>query len=126
MSKKKETKVLIVEDSLILSQALEFGLKKAGFDVEVACNGQEGIDKIKSIVPKVVLLDIMMPIKNGLEVLEEVQDFKIENEIKIIMLTNFSEDENIEECFRLGADDFLVKANFTILDIVKMIKFFVK
>lgn len=119
---KKEIKVLIVEDSLVLLQAMEFGLKKAGFQVFRAVNGKEGVISIRSNIPNIVLLDIMMPEMNGIEVLKNVKDFKIEKDIKIFMLTNFSAEENVEECMSLGADDYLVKANFTIADIVKKIK----
>ena len=128
-NKEKEgdkTRVLVIEDSLILSQALEFGLKKAGFNVFTAFNGEEGIKAIKKIVPKVVLLDIMMPKISGIEVLEKMGDFKKKNGIKIFMLTNLSEEENIEECLSLGADDYLVKANFTIAEIVEKIKKIIK
>lgn len=119
---KKEIKVLIVEDSLVLLQAMEFGLKKAGFQVFRAVNGKEGVISIRSNIPNMVLLDIMMPEMNGIDVLKNVKDFKIEKDIKIFMLTNFSAEENVEECMSLGADDYLVKANFTIADIVKKIK----
>ncbi len=115
-------RVLVVEDSQILSQALEFGLIKAGFDVFVAHDGAEGIKKIKSVIPEMVLLDIMMPNINGVEVLKSVGRFKKKNGIKIFMLTNLSEEENIEECLSLGADDYLIKANFTIASIVEKIK----
>ncbi len=114
-------KVLVVEDSLILSQALTFGLKKAGFDVYTASNGEEGLKMIMEILPRVVLLDIMMPVMDGIEVLEKIQTFKKKNNISIFMLTNFSAEENIDKCFSLGADDYLVKANFTIADIVEKI-----
>jgi len=122
----KQIKVLIVDDSLILSQAMEYGLKKAGFEVLVAYDGEEGIISIKKNIPNVVLLDIMMPKINGIEVLEKTEDFKKKNNIKIFMLTNFSEEENVEKCMALGADDYLVKANFTIAEIVEKIKKIIK
>ncbi|MDA3840408.1 MAG: response regulator [Patescibacteria group bacterium] len=126
IEKNSPTLVLVVEDSLLLSQALKFGLKKAGFEVLMALDGDEGIKLMKKNIPDIVLLDIMMPKINGVEVLKKTKDFKNKNKIKIIMLTNFSAEENIEECMSLGADDYLIKANFTIADIVKKIRKTVK
>jgi len=121
----RKKRILVVEDSLVLSQALEFGLKKAGYEVSLAFDGNEALIKIAKNKPNLVLLDILMPNKNGFEVLKESAKARKEQGIKTIMLTNFSEDENIEECYALGADDYMIKANFTIADLIKKINFFI-
>lgn len=121
MAEQQKNKILIVEDSAVLREALRFGLQKAGFEVFTATDGVEGIEGIKKNIPDMVLLDIMMPNKNGFDVLSATKEFRNKKNIKVIMLTNFSAEENIEKCFSLGADDFLVKANFTVGDIVSKI-----
>jgi len=120
-----EKRILIVEDSLVLSQALEFGLKKAGYEVSLAFDGNEALIEIVKNKPNLILLDILMPNKNGFEVLKESIKIRKEQNIKTIMLTNFSEDENAEKCYALGADDYMIKANFTIADLIKKIKLFI-
>ncbi len=120
-----EKRILIVEDSLVLSQALEFGLKKAGYEVSLAFDGNEALIEIAKNKPNLILLDILMPNKNGFEVLKESIKIRKEQNIKTIMLTNFSEDENAEKCYALGADDYMIKANFTIADLIKKIKLFI-
>ena len=91
-------KILIAEDDNFISLAYKNGITRAGFDVITALNGVEAIDKIKTEKPDLVLLDLMMPIKGGFDVLEELKITGIVKKIPIIVLSNLGQTSDIEKC----------------------------
>lgn len=114
--------VLIVEDNLFLSEMYALKLESENFEVFLADNGQEALEKMRAHHPDIVLLDLLMPGKDGFEVLEEkFKDSKIKN-IPLIVLTNLFQKEQIKKCYDLGADDFLIKAYFVPSEVIKKIK----
>ncbi len=100
------TKILIVEDESSFSDALEFLLKKEGFDITVAINGQEAIDKFESEKPDLVLLDLMIPVISGTEVCRLI---RAQSQTPIIMVT--AKDSEVDKVvgLELGADDYVTK-----------------
>lgn len=100
------TKILIVEDESSFSDALEFLLKKEGFDITVAINGQEAIDKFESENPDLVLLDLMIPVISGTEVCRLI---RAQSQTPIIMVT--AKDSEVDKVvgLELGADDYVTK-----------------
>jgi len=100
------TKILIVEDESSFSDALEFLLKKEGFDITVAINGQEAIDKFESENPDLVLLDLMIPVLSGTEVCRLI---RAQSQTPIIMVT--AKDSEVDKVvgLELGADDYVTK-----------------
>jgi len=115
-------KILLIEDDSFISHAYTDGLGRAGFEMIAASNGEEGIEKIKSENPNLILLDLIMPIKNGFEVLEEIKkDDNLKN-IPVIILSNLGQKSDIEKGKTLGAVDYMVKANFSMEEVVKKIK----
>ena len=100
------TKILIVEDESSFSDALEFLLKKEGFDITVAINGQEAIDKFESEKPGLVLLDLMIPVISGTEVCRLI---RAQSQTPIIMVT--AKDSEVDKVvgLELGADDYVTK-----------------
>jgi hypothetical protein len=105
-------KILLIEDNLKLSDAVKIYLTDSGFDVETAHNGVQGINKIKdnkkeNINYDIVILDRMMPMKDGIEVLKEIKD--ISSNIGIIMLTAKDTVEDKVAGLSAGADDYMVK-----------------
>ena len=101
------SKILIIDDSLFQRRVVSAPLKTSGFDVYEAVNGVEGLKKMEEIRPDLVLLDILMPEKDGIQVLKELQD--AHNTIPVIMLTSDVQDSTREECISLGARAFLNK-----------------
>jgi DNA-binding response OmpR family regulator len=100
-------RILIVDDEESLRMSLKFKLKSAGFDVDVAVDGEEALDRLKSKQVDVVLLDINMPRMSGIEALTRIrQDFP---QTEAIMLTGFADFSTAIECLKMGARDYLVK-----------------
>ena len=119
---RNKIKIVLVEDDQFLSKILILRLVEEGFDVVLADNGQDAAGVIKKENPNIVLLDLLLPKKNGFEVLEEIKlDAKI-NQIPVIILSNLGQQTDINKGLKLGATDYLVKANFGIKDIVSKIK----
>jgi DNA-binding response OmpR family regulator len=120
---KHQKKVLIVEDDKSLADVLEIALKEAEFNVIRADNGQAGLELLKSQIPDLVILDLMMPVMDGktmLAKLREIPDFKY---LPVIVLTNAGDTENMKETITYNnAEAFLVKANVTTQEIIERVK----
>ena len=101
-------KVLICEDEEILLTAIEFRLRKQGFEVLLASDGQQALEKIKTDQPDLIIADIMMPHVTGLELVDYVRkDFK--SDLPIIIISALEHDDVVLQAFRLGANDFVTK-----------------
>ena len=105
----KGNKVLVVDDEANLTRSITFILRKEGYEVEVASNGEEAINKAVQLKPNVMLLDIMMPKKNGYEVCQEVREDPDLRDIYIIMLTAKGQEVDREKGLEMGADEFITK-----------------
>jgi DNA-binding response OmpR family regulator len=116
------TKILIVEDDSMLHEALTEFLKAEKFEIFGAYDGDEAIKIAKKEMPDLILLDIILPKKDGFEVLDYLKLDKRTQEIPIVLLTNLESAENIQKAFEKGATTYLVKANYRLEDIVKKIK----
>lgn len=101
-------KILIADDDISFSSITEEIFKKAGFDVSVAYDGEETISKIAEFKPDLILLDVMMPKKDGFEILKELKSRDETKNIKVILCTGVS-DVEIDKGFALGADDCIYK-----------------
>ena len=102
-------KVLVVEDNDEIAALLKFKLKHLGFDVSHAENGKLGIEAIRDNPPDLIILDVMMPVMNGLEMLKELKSSERTRLIPVIMLTALSNEWEIVEGLELGADDYVTK-----------------
>ncbi len=123
----KSQKIVLVEDDEILSKILHAELTDVGFEVSQAFDGEAGLELVRSNRPGLVLLDIILPKKQGFEVLEELKKSPDTERIPIIILTLLGEDEDIKKGIRLGADDYLVKSSHAVAEIVEKVKnFFAK
>ena len=115
-------KILIVEDDPLMSRLYEKVFKFEGYEVYVAGNGVEGLEKVRSIKPTIVILDIMMPEMNGLEVLDKM---KLDPEIKkipVVVLTNLAGSQDAEAALTKGAVKYIVKSEYEPKAIANMIK----
>lgn len=114
-------KVLLIEDDSFLSKVLEERLSDEGFDVVLAGNGEEGVQKAAVINPNIILLDMILPKMNGFDVLKELKSNLATKELPIIVLSNLGQDEDKELAKKLGAVDYLVKSDFSLKSIVDKI-----
>ena len=102
-------KVLIVDDEKNIITSLEFLMTKAGYQVQVAHNGEDGLQKIAQFQPDLILLDAMMPKLNGFDVCRQVRQNSNWQHIKIIMLTARGREVDINKGLSLGADTYVTK-----------------
>lgn len=118
----KILKILVVEDDVFMVDLLVHELKKAGFEIIVANTGREGVQKYQESKPDLVLLDIILPDLNGLDALREIRRGKDGDKAKVVILSNLGTDVDKEQAKRLGALDYLVKANFSLEEILERIR----
>ncbi len=119
-----KTKITLVEDDKILSRVINEELTEAGFDVSLAYDGEEGLEVIRSEKPDLVLLDLVMPKKNGFEVLEELKQSKDTVNIPVIILTMLGQDEEVKKGLSLGANEYVIKSQFAIAEVIEKVKDF--
>ncbi len=113
-------KVLIVDDEPNIVLSLEFLMKKAGFDVAVANDGEEALAQVAKHNPDLVLLDVMMPKKSGYEVCEALRADPARAGMKIVMLTAKGRDTEVAKGMALGADAYVTKP-FSTKDLVAQV-----
>lgn len=114
--------VLVVEDDEMLCQMYEMKLTKAGYECETALNGVQGFTKAKLIKPTIILLDIMMPIKDGMTVLAELKAEPETKDIPVVMLTNLSDQTYIEKALETGAIGYMIKSNSDPGEVVEKVR----
>ena len=112
--------VLIVDDEEYIVTSLEYVMKSAGYDVVVAYDGEQAIEKIKETGPDLLILDVMMPKLDGFEVCEKIRANPLWKSIRIIMLTAKGRDTEREKGLSLGADAYMTKP-FSTRDILKRV-----
>lgn len=119
MDKKK---ILIIEDEAALQKALTEFLTAENFEVVGAWDGEKGLELAEKENPDIVLLDIILPKKDGYEVLTELKKNEQTKNIPVILLTNLESPEDIEKAFARGASTYLVKSDYKLEDIARKIK----
>jgi len=121
-------KVMLIEDDKFLRDLSVKKLMQEGFCVEIALEGAEGFRKIEKTKPDLVLLDVVMPGMNGFAVLEKIRGHKNKDVagIPVIMLTNLGQESDIERAEKLGATDYMIKANFSTDEIIEKIRSYIK
>ena len=114
--------VLLVEDEIDLVDLYTEILTEAGYVVLASYDGEDGIYKAKNEHWDLLLLDIMLPEKDGMAVLEEIQDVEGGKKGPIVLLTNLNSEDLIERGYKLGADDYLIKSEISLEDITKKVQ----
>ncbi|MDP3962694.1 MAG: response regulator [bacterium] len=118
----KTKKILIVEDEQILGEIIRDKLSSEGYQIFLARDGEEGIAKMKELKPDLVFLDIIMPKKNGLEVLEDAQKDDTLKNIPVVVISNSGQRSEIERAVGLGVRDYIIKAQFSPDDILEKVR----
>lgn len=117
-----KSKILIIEDEQTILKAISIALADAGFEVRTAIDGESGESTALAETPDLILLDIILPRKNGLDVLRSLKDNATTNNIPIILLTNLSDTDTVSQGVALGARGYLVKANYSLAEVVAKVK----
>lgn len=115
-------KILIVEDEVTLSEAYHTLLKQAKYDVTVAHDGKDALKKVESFDPDLILLDLRMPILDGVGFLKEYDLKHKHPNVKVIVFSNYDMQEEIDEAYRLGADRYILKAWASPREILNLVK----
>lgn len=116
--------ILLVEDDEFISDVYTTKLTREGFEVERADNGEAALKKIHEHKPQLILLDLMMPVKDGFETLQELKADEDLKDIKVIVLSNLSQPEDKAKVKALGADDYCVKAEMSFQEMISKVKAF--
>ena len=119
-------KILFIEDEYALQRALTKVFEEEGFKVLSALNGEDGIRVAKKELPDVVILDLILPRKNGFEVLKELKSDTATGHIPVIILSNVGETAEIGKATELGANAYLVKADYLLDEVVQKVKSFIQ
>jgi DNA-binding response OmpR family regulator len=114
-------RILIADDEQNIVISLEFLMKREGFEVSIAVDGEEAVDRIRSDKPDLVLLDVMMPKKSGFEVCQEVKADPGLSSVKILMLTAKGRDTEVAKGLALGADAYMTKP-FSTKELVEKVR----
>lgn len=119
---KTKKKILLVEDDTGLASVYQARLEAEGFEVYHCDNGESALSDAIKYQPDLILLDVMMPKISGFDVLDILHNTPETSGIKIVMLTALSQDSDKERAEELGADDYLVKSQVVIADVISRIK----
>ena len=114
--------ILLIEDDPLLIDIYSTKLKESGFEVTVAEDGEKGLKSLEGTMPDLVLLDIVLPKQNGWEVLSKIRQNDRFKGLKVVLLSNLGQKEEIEKGLSLGADRYLIKAHFTPTQVVQEIQ----
>ncbi len=117
-----QNKILLIEDEQFIRELYERQLIKAGFLVKALPDGKSGLEALKNETFDLLLLDIMLPEMNGLEILKEYKTQHTDSQMKVVLLTNLGQETIIKEGFELGAHAYLIKAQYTPDQVVTEVK----
>ena len=114
--------ILFIEDEPTLQKTVGKILEQEGFDVKSATDGEAGLIRAREIKPDLILLDLILPKKDGFEVLTELKKDENTKNIPVIVLTNLEGTKDVERALELGANTYLVKANYELEEVVQKVR----
>jgi len=117
-------KVLLIEDDGLMSRMYGRIFTYEGYDVEIAADGEAGFVKAKEFQPDIILLDVMMPKMNGLELVKKLKEDERTRHIMVVLLTNLGIQEKLDQAMQLGAAGIITKSNHSPEEVVKMVEGF--
>lgn len=109
--------ILLAEDDKFLRRAMEVALSKRGFRVLLAADGQQALDLLETERPDLILLDLLMPRKTGIEVLQELRKKPATADLRVLILSNSSKELEIHEATNLGVSGYWIKANLSLQEL---------
>ena len=114
----RRKKILVVEDDEHISKVYHVKLSKEGYDTVFAVNGEEGIEKITIEKPDLIILDLIVPKKDGFAVLEEIKKNPDLAKIPVLVLSNLGQQSDKDRAIALGANEYMVKVNYSMQEVV--------
>jgi CheY-like chemotaxis protein len=114
-------RILLVEDDRFLRRACEVSLRQRGFVVTTAADGEEALRKVRAELPDLILLDLLMPKMTGTEVLKALRAEEATREIRVLILSNSSREQDVEEIKALGVSGYFVKADLSLQTLGDMV-----
>jgi two-component system response regulator MprA len=117
-----KVKIAIIEDDMAIVQMYRMKFESEGYDVQTAADGLAGLELIESFEPDAVLLDLMMPNMNGMEMLSKLRSGAGGRDVKVIVLTNMGDTETATKVYKMAADDYIVKAEMTPLQVTERVR----
>lgn len=118
----EQPKILLIEDDLSLLKIYSNKLRNNGYDVSVATTGDEGLRKAQTDAYDIVLLDLILPGKDGFVVLEELKLNEKTKDVPVVILSNLGQEADVKRCEELGAVDYLVKSDVSLIDLVEKVR----
>jgi len=119
-------KILVVEDGSFMNVLYRSKLESRGHDVTVALDGQDALDKLEKTSPDLIVLDLILPGKDGFYVLDAVKKNEKLKDVPVVIVSNVSKQESIDKAKELGATDYLVKASMTFDELMEKIESYLK
>ncbi|MFC1701077.1 response regulator transcription factor [Patescibacteria group bacterium] len=119
----KKPKILLIEDDEFIVRAYKDSLEQENLEIVTALDGNEGLEKAKAENPDLILLDLILPNKNGFEVLKELKMNDQLRKIPVIILSFLGQKTDIQKGKELGAIDYLIKTDFSLKQVVDKVKF---
>ncbi len=119
---KNKGSILLVEDDTFISGMYQTKLSMLGYEVKVVSDGETAWNELKKSTPDLVLLDIVLPKKDGFEVLSDIRADAGLKGLPVILLTNLGQKPDVQKGLELGADDYIIKAHFTPTEVVEKIE----
>lgn len=125
---KKEVKgyILVAEDDRFYANIYKTKLAKEGYEVVVTGDGVQALKVAREKKPALIILDLIMPVKDGFETLKELKADAVLKSVKVVVLSNLGQEEDIKKAKDLGAVDYLVKTNLSITEMMEKIKGYLK
>lgn len=114
--------ILLVEDDALLIDIFTTKFKEEGYDLRVAEDGRKALEEVRAKKPDLIMLDFVLPQITGREVLETIKKDPNLKDIKVIILSNLGQKLEVEEGLKMGADKYLIKANYTPSQVVEEVK----
>jgi len=119
-------KITVAEDDQFLSNAYRVKLTKEGYEVKMTADGEELIESLKTDKPDLIILDLLMPKKDGFEALKEIKENPQWKNIPVIIASNLGQTNDIDQGMKMGANDYIVKSDLSLEDLVQKIKDLIK
>jgi CheY-like chemotaxis protein len=118
-------RILLVEDDRFLRKATEAMLRRHGFTVCTAADGEEALQRMQAEIPDLVLLDLIMPKLQGFEVLRIMKQNPATKQIPVVVLSNLGQESDVQQALQGGAIAYLIKANLSLQDLVAQVQKFI-
>jgi DNA-binding response OmpR family regulator len=118
----KKIKVAIIEDDMAIVQMYRTKFENEGYEIATAPDGESGLELLHTYEPDIILLDLMMPNMNGLDMLQKLRNQPGGRDAKVVVLTNMGDTETATRVYKMAADDYIVKAEMTPKQVAERVK----